>query len=125
MEVARTETFMFDATGARVDPDNPAALHGEQVQYDADDHVIRRLYLRADPPPVDAVDAAIEAEPGPWDLNLDGEPVTTLADLLRFVGATNTGDPKNLDRVGAVTLLASWPNAPQPLQDEVNTYLAG
>lgn len=119
--VARTETFMFDASGGPVDPDDPTADHGEQTEYDADGEVIRRLYLRAGT--FDPVDAAITTE-GPWNLTVEGRRVETLDDLLAWTGAHDPSDPRNLDRVAACTLLAAWVNAPADLQREVYAYLA-
>lgn len=115
MDIARTEIIAFDADGNPVDPDSPDMLTGEQTEYDADDNVIRRLYLRAGTIDTDA----------PWNLVVEGRPVETLNDLLVWAGATDTADPRNRDRVAACMLLASWVNAPDELQSQVYAYLAG
>ena len=125
----RTVTFMFDASGHPTD-DVEKMWSGEAIEYDKDDNVVRRSYLSKAPMPeveigdVDDFDAMLESGTE-WNLEYDGEPITTIVALLKYLGADTLPEQQARERVANIGLLPAWEDAPADLRAAVEVYLTG
>ena len=126
--------FWIDADGNRVDPGDESAVAGEAVETDENGDVIRRYYLVPGPPPdetvvenTDDIERAMFDSSPEYDLALvDGDtttPVTTIAQLMTYLGAEGLPPDQVRDRVA--NMLPLWANAPADLKAAVNAYLTG
>lgn len=125
----RTETLLFDGDGHRVH-NTADMVSGERIEYDKDDNVVRRSYLTNQPPSptfgdVDAFDVMLSGKAGPWNLEVDGQPVTTIAALFTYLIGDDKLTPSQVrTRVANILLLPAWANAPADLRAAVDAYLS-